>query len=98
MVDFGAVLRGLRQDAGLTQQQLAQRLGVTKSVVSYYELSERSPSPEVLVKLAGIFHVTTDYLLGIEHGGKTVDVSGLDSEDIQAVQHVVAALRRKHKN
>ncbi len=98
MVDFGAVLRCLRQDAGLTQQQLAQRLGVTKSVVSYYELSERSPSPEILVKLAGVFHVTTDYLLGIEHSGKTVDVSGLDSEDIQAVLHVVAALRRKHKN
>ena len=96
MVDFGEFLKRLRTEAGFTQQQLAERLGVTKSVVSYYELSERSPSPEVLVKLAGVFHVTTDHLLGLEGDRRTIDVSGLDSEDIKAVQHVVTALRRKH--
>lgn len=95
MVDFGDILKSLRQDAALTQQQLADRIGVTKSTVSYYELSERAPSPEVLIKLAGIFHVTTDYLLGIEHDRTTLDVSGLDSEDVKAVRQVVAALRRK---
>lgn len=96
MVDFGDRLKHLRQDAALTQQQLAERIGVTKSTVSYYELSERAPSPEMLIKLAGVFHVTTDQLLGVEHGGISVDVSGLDSEDVKLVRQVVAALRRKN--
>ena len=50
MVDFGTNLKNLRIREGLTQQQLADRLGVTKSVISYYELQERYPSPEVLTK------------------------------------------------
>ena len=78
MVDFGVNLKKLRLQEGLTQQQLADKLGVTKSVISYYELQERSPSPEVLTKLAFIFHVSTDFLLGIEHSGDYVDLSGLD--------------------
>ena len=41
-----------------------------------------------------VFHVSTDYLLGIERG-RTIDVSGLDEEDIKAVQHVVERLKNK---
>ena len=84
IVDFGNKLKELRKQSGLTQQQIADRIGVTKSVISFYELKERSPSPEVLIKLSQIFHVSTDYLLGIDKS-KTVDVSGLD-EDIKAIQ------------
>ena len=97
MVDFSTRLKTLRQLAGLTQQQLGAQIGVTKSVISYYELSDRTPSPEVLVKLAGVFHVSTDYLLGLERGQQTVDVTGLDKEDILAVQYMIDALRRKNK-
>ena len=63
MVDFGERLKKLRLQEKLTQQQLADRVGVTKSVISYYELQERSPSPEILIRLAHIFHVTTEYQL-----------------------------------
>ena len=49
-VDFGQRLKELRVQAGMTQLQLAQRMGVTKSVVSFYELQERTPSPDILVK------------------------------------------------
>lgn len=93
-MDFGIKLRELRKQSGLTQQQLAERLGVTKSVVSFYELKERTPSPEVLVKLSYIFHVSADYLLGIERN-KTIDVSELDDEDIKAVQLIVDRLKQK---
>ena len=93
-MDFGTKLKELRKQHGLTQQQLADRVGVTKSVISFYELKERAPSPEVLTKLSYIFHVSTDYLLGIDRN-KTIDVSGLDDADIQAVQLIVDRLRRK---
>ena len=95
MVDFGNTLKKLRTEEGLTQQQLAERLGVTKSVVSYYELQERYPSPEVLTKLASIFHVTTDYLLGLSRS-ETVDLTGLDEEDIITVRRLVSSLRAKN--
>ncbi len=78
------------------QQQLADRIGVTKSVISYYELQERYPSPEVLTKLASIFHVTTDSLLGIERGGCSIDLSGLDDEDIITIKRLVTSLREKN--
>lgn len=96
MVDFGKKLKELRLQAGLTQKQLADRIGVTKSVVSYYELQERQPSPDMLVKLAGVFRVTTDFLLGIDNQ-KMLDISDLDDEDISLIQHTISVLRNKKK-
>ena len=96
MVDFSAKLKDLRKQAGMTQQQLADKLGITKSVVSYYELSERTPSPEVLKDLALIFRVSTDYLLGIERA-KTIDVSDLSDDDIKLLLVTIETLRSKNQ-
>lgn len=95
MVDFGQKLKDLRKNAGLTQADLARMLNVTKSVVSYYELQERSPSPDVLVKLAGIFRVTSDYLLGIDHR-KMIDVSDLSENDMHLLLLTIEALRKRN--
>lgn len=94
-MSFGDTLKMLRKNKNLTQAQLGEKLGVAKSVVSYYENGERYPSPEVLIKIARTFYVTTDYLLGIERK-QSIDVSGLNDEDIQVVLSVVEALKRKH--
>lgn len=96
MVNFGAKLKELRLQAGYTQKQLGEYIGVTKSVISYYELQERFPSPETLIKLAKLFHVTTDFLLGLENK-QTIDVSGLNDEDIYLVKQTIDALERKEK-
>ena len=97
MVDLSVKLKALRQQAGLTQKQLGERIGTTKATISYYELSERTPSPEVLIKLAGVFHVSTDYLLGVETSTRTLDVGGLNEENIQLIQHLINALRENEK-
>ena len=81
----------------MTQQQLADKLCITKSVVSYYELSERTPSPDVLKDLAIIFHVSADYLLGIERA-KTIDVSDLSDEDVKLLLVTIETLRNKNKH
>lgn len=94
MVDFGNKLKELRQQAGLTQKQLGEKIQVTKSVISYYELQERYPSPETLVKLAKVFHVTTDFLLGLENQ-QTLNISDLDDDDIRLLQHTVDVLQSK---
>ena len=97
MVEFALRLKELRRSAGLTQKQLGERLGISASVVSYYELSERVPSPEILVKLAGIFHVSTDSLLGIEPvRAIPLDLRGLTGEDIRFLQQTVDFLKRKN--
>lgn len=95
-LNFGEKLKTLRTEAGMTQTELAKRLSITKSVVSYYELQERTPSPSVLVQLADIFHVTTDYLLGIDHK-KMIDVSDLSDEDIHFLLITIETLRKKNK-
>lgn len=94
MVDFGEILKRLRMQEGMTQQQLATKLGVTKSVVSYYELQARTPSPAILVKLAAIFHVSTDHLLGLEKR-EFLSLEGLSEEDIITLRRLASALRSK---
>lgn len=96
MVDFGRLLKDLRQQAGLTQKQLAERLWISKATVSYYEQSLRYPSPEILVKIANVFHVSTDFLLGREGKGQTLDVTDLSDEDIALLQSMIEHLRRKN--
>ncbi len=96
MVNFGNKLKTLRTEAGMTQTELAKRLSITKSVVSYYELQERTPSPDVLIQLADIFHVTTDYLLGIDHK-KIIDVSDLSDEDMHFLLITIETLRKKNQ-
>ena len=93
-MDFNNRLRELRMQSGLTQLQLAQRLGITKSVISFYELSERAPSPDVLIRLANIFHVSTDYLLGLDKR-ETIDVTGLNKHDIALLRALAESLRHK---
>ncbi len=98
MVDFGTTLKELRQSAGLTQKQLAEKLWLSKATVSYYEQSLRYPSPEILVKLSNVFHVSTDYLLGIEDKKQTLDVTGLPDEDIRFLEDAVSLLRKKNQD
>lgn len=95
MVNFGDKLRTLRTEAGMSQTDLAKRLNITKSVISYYELQERTPSPDVLIRLADIFHVSTDYLLGINHK-KMIDVSDLSDEDVRFLLITIETLRKKN--
>lgn len=99
MVDFGSLLKDLRLKSGLTQKQLADKIGITKAVISYYELQERQPSPDVIIKLANVFHVSADYLLGINDvDKKSLDVSGLTDEDINVIQNLIILLRKKNGN
>ena len=95
-VNFGDKLKSLRTAQKMTQQQLGERIGVAKSIVSYYESGDRYPSYDVLVRIAHVFHTTTDYLLDIAKDN-VVDVTGLSEEDIAVVRTVAEALKRKHE-
>lgn len=93
-MSLGEKLKALRTAKKMSQKELAERIGIAKSVISFYESGDRFPSYDVLVKIARIFNVTTDYLLDVERE-RTVNVSGLSEEDIAAVTTVIDALKRK---
>ena len=92
-MNFGEKLKTLRTGMKLTQKQLADRIGVAKSIVSYYESGDRYPSYDVLIKIARIFHTTTDYLLDVERK-RVIDVSNLTENNIALVTSIVEALEK----
>lgn len=96
MVEFGQKLRDLRKQKNLTQKQLAEQIGVQNSVISFYEVGDRTPSPDILRKLASVLHVSVDYLMGIEKH-ESIDVSGLDEDDKKLVRLMVDTLRQKNQ-
>lgn len=92
MFDFGKTLKMLRTTHNLTQVQLAQKLNLTKSVISAYETGLRMPSYDVLIAISQIFKVTTDFLLGLEHK-QEIDLSGLTDNEIKALLELIQAMK-----
>lgn len=65
MAEFKDRLRELRKEKGLTQQELADFVGISRSTFPLYELGKREPVLTNVIHLAKYFQVTTDYLLGL---------------------------------
>jgi transcriptional regulator with XRE-family HTH domain len=59
-------LKELRQEKGIGQVELAQKIGVSKGVISFWENGLREPNMHSLILLAQFFEVTIDYLVGLE--------------------------------
>lgn len=93
MVDFGNTLKTIRLKKNMTQAQLAQKLGLTKSVISAYETGLRLPSYDTLIHIAKIYNVSTDYLLGLEHK-QEIDLSGLSQEETDALLNLINAMKQ----
>lgn len=97
MDSLGKRLRQLRQNNRLRQDQVASLVGVNKNTMCSYENDVRQPYYEILVRLATIYRVSTDYLLWCE-SKRTVDVSsGLTPKEIQMVAELVANMTEKNK-
>ena len=92
MVNMGEKLRSLRIENKLTQKQVADRIGLAISAVSSYEAGTRYPSYESLIKLSRMFHVSTDYLLGLTEK-RNIDVTGLNDAEIELLIQLVDKLR-----
>lgn len=61
---FGLRLKGLREERGISQRELAEIIGISKGAVYYYESDGRAPDIVTLEKISDCFNVSTDYLLG----------------------------------
>ncbi len=85
-------IRELRVRKGLTQQELSDRIGMTRSIASVYENGFRMPTYGKLIKLARELDVSTDYLLGFENDAY-LDLSCLSEGQLASVTNLVEAMR-----
>lgn len=64
MRSWGERISLLRESRGMTQEELAAKLGISRSSMSHYEKNRRKPDYVIISAIADIFHVSIDYLLG----------------------------------
>lgn len=63
---YGKRIKECRNEKGLTQTELAEKLSTTQSTIGKYEREELQPNIETLILICKIFEVSSDYILGLE--------------------------------
>ena len=76
----------------MTLAVMAERLGVTTSAIAAYENGSRKPSFEMLIKIARLFNLSVDSLLGYSNKD-LMDVSGLTASQRETIQNMVATFQ-----
>ena len=92
--DIADRIRYLRDKSGLTQTDLANKLGISRSAVNSWEMSLTSPSLSNLVEMSKIFKVSIDYLVSASDK-ILVDISDLSIEEQEVVFKLVGCFQKK---
>ncbi|MBQ8792083.1 MAG: helix-turn-helix transcriptional regulator [Clostridia bacterium] len=90
-------LKDLRKNKGLTQQDLANELGISRMKYNHYELGNSEPNISMLIKLADLYKVTLDELVGhkVPYLLNKVDFS---SEQLEVIDQLKALDKNQCKN
>ena len=83
--DFGLRLQKLRKNRGMTQAELADRLGVSKGTIYRYERILQDPSLQTAIRLAVLLRTSLDYLTGIDDA-YTIRIPCLTNTERQTLQ------------
>jgi transcriptional regulator with XRE-family HTH domain len=100
----------LRKSLGLTQEELANKMGVDSKMISFYENGKSMPSIDAFIKLAEIFDVSADYLLFEDSPKRPLKQSGdkelleqmaefdkLTEEDKNSLKHIIKSFIAKNQ-
>lgn len=87
-------LKLLRARYNYSQKQVANKLGISPSIISGYETGERTPSAEILLSLSYLYNCSVDYLLGKENdlSNIKIDVTGLTDKQIRAINTLIQSI------
>lgn len=110
-MDLGKRLAKIRKEKGYTQQMLADALGVTQRVITYYEKeSERIPAVKI-AEIAKIFGMSTDELIGIAKEKQTQGapknaylkrklkiVEQFNKKDQKTITNIIESIEKSYKN
>lgn len=109
IMDFGKRLAGFRKASGLTQQQLGEKVGVSKRVIAYYEGETSYPPAHLVSPLAKALNVSTDELLGLKEAKETRSpdfaalwrrlkvIENFSDKERRSVLQYVEIIAEKHK-
>ena len=90
-MEIPEIFKSLRQEKGLTQKELAAKLGIGQSTVNGYEKGNREPIPEIIKAYSKYFGVSADYLLGIEddfsENVSHVVTAGLNDKEAEIIKN-----------
>lgn len=75
-------IKELRQQAGITQTDLAKKLNITRSNVNAWEMEISVPSTQYIIELVGLFKVPSDYILGLTSDG-VINIASSTEEQIK---------------
>ena len=104
---FGNILKKIRQENNMTQDELAKKIDTSRSNIANYENGKNMPSIDILEKIASLFNCTTDYLLGktdirnIEEDFKFAyhkETEGLSDEEIKEALEFYKLVKNRKNN
>ena len=95
MILLGKRIKELRNKYRLTQTELANQVGVTKSTIAAYENDSRLPSYDVLIKMADVFKTTIDSLL-LNRSETVLDAHDLNVEQVEILNILIAYFRKSN--
>ncbi|EAG7317706.1 XRE family transcriptional regulator [Listeria monocytogenes] len=100
---FGNRLKQLRKNSNKTQEDISKILGISRGAYSHIENGRNEPDMETIVKLANIFGVSTDYLLGRSNNGFIDTIAAhIDSnateEEMEEILAYIEEKRKKYAN
>ena len=88
-------IKELREQRGLSQAELAHQFGVTRSSVNAWEMGVSNPKIDKLAELAQYFHVSIDFLVGLEND-QTIDISLYTFDEQELIQRMLHYMDEKH--
>ena len=94
VINIADRIRYLRDKVGMTQSDLAKRLGISRSAVNSWEMSLSVPSLSNIIEMKELFRVSVDYLLSLDES-ISVDISDLSNEERELVIRLVNCFKNK---
>ena len=82
MLNIGERIIQLRKQQNLSQQELADKIGASRTIIGNYERNANTPSIEVLLKLAKVFNASVDFLVG------EGELSSYDKEVLKRIEDI----------
>ena len=93
--DLPEKLKELRIKYSYSQKQVADKVGVSPSIVSGYETGERTPSTNILLSLSQLYNCSVDYMLGNKNTESQIvfTADGLTEKQIQAISFLIESIK-----
>ena len=90
---FSYILVSLMEESNMKQNVVAEKIGVSEVTISRYISGKRTPRLDIIIKIANLFNVSTDFLLGISSNPNQLTSSGNLNTDISEIAHKLYSLK-----